>query len=288
MATYEDFRNDVKPNWCPGCGHFMVMGAMQRAAAGLGLEPHELAVVSGIGCSGRVSGYIKSYGFHSTHGRALPVAQGVKMGNRDLSVIAVGGDGDGYAIGMGHTIHAMRRNMDITYIVMDNHVYSLTKGQTSPRSEFGFKTKSTPEGSVEIPVSPLELALSAGATYVAQGFSGNQKELTDLIKRGMEHKGFAFINVFSPCVTYNKINTYQWFKKNIISLSTLEDYDPVDRIKAMHTIMEHQGIVTGLVYQDKSRASYQDLAHGYSKTSLVNSDLRISEGKFKELVAEFM
>ncbi len=153
MATFKQFRNKVKPNWCPGCGDFSVLAAMQRAFANLGLEPEDVAIVSGIGCSGRISGYLNAYGFHGIHGRALPIAQGLKLANRDLTVVAAGGDGDGFAIGMGHTIHAIRRNVDITYIVMDNQVYGLTKGQTSPRSEVGFKTKSTPMGSIESPLS---------------------------------------------------------------------------------------------------------------------------------------
>lgn len=170
MATFKDFRNSVKPNWCPGCGDFSVQAAIQKAAANLGLEPEEVALITGIGCSGRLSGYINSYGVHGIHGRALPLAQGVKMANKDLTVIASGGDGDGYAIGMGHTIHALRRNMNITYIVMDNQIYGLTKGQTSPSSAVGFVTKSTPKGNIEKNVAPLELALSSGATFVAQGF----------------------------------------------------------------------------------------------------------------------
>ena len=203
MATFKDFRNDVKPNWCPGCGDFSVQAAIQKACANIGLEPHELAVITGIGCSGRLSGYINSYGFHSIHGRALPLAQGVKMANNDLTVVASGGDGDGFAIGMGHTIHALKRNIDITYIVMDNQIYGLTKGQTSPSSAHGFVTKSTPKGSIEPSISPLQLAISSGATFVAQSVSSDIKELTSIIEQGMNHKGFSFINVFSPCVTYN-------------------------------------------------------------------------------------
>src|SRR5690606_27750764 len=144
-------------------------------------EPHNLAIVSGIGCSGRISGYINAYGVHGIHGRSLPIAQGVKMANRELTVVASGGDGDGFAIGMGHTIHAIRRNMDVTYIVMDNQIYGLTKGQASPRSAEGFKTKSTPAGTIEQPLAPLEVALSAGATFIAQSFSSNLKQLTGLI-----------------------------------------------------------------------------------------------------------
>ncbi|MGJ3204573.1 2-oxoacid:ferredoxin oxidoreductase subunit beta [Geobacillus thermoleovorans] len=288
MATFKDFRNDVKPNWCPGCGDFSVQAAIQRAAANLGLEPHELAVISGIGCSGRISGYIHSYGFHGTHGRVLPLAQGVKMANRDLTVIAAGGDGDGFAIGMGHTVHAIRRNIDITYIVMDNQIYGLTKGQTSPRSAAGFKTKSTPHGSIEPALSPLEIALSAGATFVAQGFSSDLKELTSLIEEGVKHKGFALINVFSPCVTYNKVNTYEWFKERLIKVSDIEGYDPSDREMAMQTVMKYDGLVTGIIYQNKEQKSYQELVPGYSEAPLAEAELKMSKEKFAELVAEFM
>ncbi len=287
MATFKDFRNNVKPNWCPGCGDFSVQAAIQRAAANAGLEPENLAIVSGIGCSGRISGYINCYGFHGIHGRALPIAQGLKLANRDLTVIASGGDGDGFAIGMGHTIHAIRRNVNITYIVMDNQIYGLTKGQTSPRSAFGFKTKSTPEGSVESPLSPLEIAMAAGATFVAQSFSSNLKQLTELIELGIKHEGFAFINVFSPCVTFNKINTYDWFKENIVDLAEFEDYDPSNRVMAMSKIMETNGLLTGLIYHDTSRKSYEDLVPGFRKEPLVNQDIRLTEEEFEELVAEF-
>lgn len=198
VATFKDFRNNVKPNWCPDCGDFSVQAAIQRAAANVGLTPEELAIVSGIGCSGRISGYINSYGFHGIHGRSLPIAQGVKMANKDLTVIASGGDGDGFAIGMGHTIHAIRRNIDVTYIVMDNQIYGLTKGQTSPRSDAGFVTKSTPQGSIESALSVMEMALTAGATFVAQSFSTDLKDLTALIEEGINHKGFSLINVFRP------------------------------------------------------------------------------------------
>ncbi|AZV42354.1 2-oxoacid ferredoxin oxidoreductase [Peribacillus asahii] len=288
MATFKDFRNNVKPNWCPGCGDFSVQAAIQRASANVGLEPDNLAVISGIGCSGRISGYIKSYGFHGIHGRSLPIAQGVKMANRDLTVIASGGDGDGFAIGMGHTIHAIRRNINITYIVMDNQIYGLTKGQTSPRSATGFKTKSTPEGSIEQAVSPMELALSAGATFVAQSFSTDLKDLTAMIEAGLNHKGFSFINVFSPCVTYNKINTYDWFKEHLTKLNTIEGYDSSNKELAMQTLMQHDSLVTGIIYQDTSRPSYQELVPGYAEEPLTKADLTLDQAHFDKLVAEFM
>lgn len=288
MATFKDFRNNVKPNWCPGCGDFSVQAAIQRAAANVGIEPHELAVVSGIGCSGRISGYINSYGFHGIHGRALPIAQGLKMANRDLHVIASGGDGDGFAIGMGHTIHSLRRNIDLTYVVMDNQIYGLTKGQTSPRSAAGFKTKSTPGGAIEPSLKPMEMALSAGATFVAQGFSSDIKELTAIIEAGIQHKGFSFINVFSPCVTYNKINTYDWFKENLVKLSERDDYDFTNREQAMQVVMETEGLVTGIIYQDKETPSYQEQLDSYANTPLFEENLTMTKEQFESLQAEFL
>jgi 2-oxoglutarate/2-oxoacid ferredoxin oxidoreductase subunit beta len=288
VATFKDFRNDVKPNWCPGCGDYSVQASIQRAVANVGLEPENLAIISGIGCSGRISGYINSYGFHSIHGRSLPIAQGLKMANRDLNVIASGGDGDGYAIGMNHTFHAIRRNMNITYIVMDNQIYGLTKGQTSPRSAVGFKTKSTPFGSVEPPVSPMEMALTAGATFLAQGFSTDLKELTELIEAGIKHEGFSLINVYSPCVTYNKVNTYDWYKENLTSLSAVEGYDPSDRDMAMQTVMKYKGLIKGLIYQNTERPSYQNLLTGYSDDPLTQADLDLESQHFQKLVSEFM
>ncbi|MFC5587807.1 2-oxoacid:ferredoxin oxidoreductase subunit beta [Sporosarcina soli] len=286
-STVKDFRNSVKPNWCPGCGDFSVQAAIQRAAANLNLSPENLAVISGIGCSGRISGYIRSYGLHGIHGRALPIAQGVKMGNRDLTVVAAGGDGDGFAIGIGHTIHAMRRNMDITYIVMDNQIYGLTKGQTSPRSEDGFITSSTPEGSIEKALSPMEMAITSGASFVAQCFSADIKELTATVEAGIQHKGFSIINVYSPCVTYNKVNTYDWFKENLTKLNDIEGYDSSNRELAMNTLMKHDSLVTGIVYQEE-RPSYQELVKGYAEQPLAHMKPELQSELFQEFVKEFI
>ena len=251
MSPAADFQLNVKQNWCPGCGDFSVQAAIQRALGNLGRAPHEVVIVSGIGCSSRLPGYINAYGFHSIHGRSLPLAQGVKLANPALTVLACGGDGDGFAIGMGHTIHAMRRNLDITYIVMDNHVYGLTKGQVSPRSDRGFVTKTSPDGSAETPVSALELALSAGAGFIAQGFSKELNELASLIEAGIQHVGFSFINVFSPCVTFNKVNTYDWYSQRLQKVDNLPGYDRNNRMAAMQCVMETEGLITGLIYQRK-------------------------------------
>lgn len=287
MATFKDFRNHVKPNWCPGCGHFSIQAAIQRAAANNGIEPEELALISGIGCSGRVSGYIKSYGFHATHGRSLPLAQGVKMANDDLTVVASGGDGDGFAIGMGHTVHALKRNIDITYIVMDNQIYGLTKGQTSPSSSTGFVTKSTPDGSIEAPIVPIKTAMASGATFVAQSVSSDIKGLTKIIEEAMNHKGFSFVNVFSPCVTYNKVNTYDWFKEHIVPIDTIEDYDETDSNAVTRHINEHEGMLTGILYRDTERKSYSEHIDGYLDETLVERELKLEQDQFDDIMAAF-
>jgi 2-oxoglutarate ferredoxin oxidoreductase subunit beta len=189
-------------------------------------------VVSGIGCSSNLPGFINCNGMHTLHGRSLPVATGLKLANHELTVIATGGDGDGYGIGCNHFMHTARRNLNITYIVMDNQIYGLTTGQTSPTSVKGMKTKSTPFGSVENPINPIPLAMVAGATYVARGYSAKQKHLVELIKGAILHKGFALVDVFSPCVTFNKDNTYPWFNKRVKMLDEL-GHDPTDFHAAM-------------------------------------------------------
>src|ERR1700755_2798040 len=185
--TKETYRGRIHPDWCPGCGDFSVLAALQTALFELKLQPHQICVISGIGCSSNLPGYINTYGMHTLHGRALAVATGVKLGNHELKVICTGGDGDGYGIGGNHFLHTMRRNVDLTYIVMDNQIYGLTTGQTSPTSRKGMKTKSMPFGSVEGPINPISLALSAGATFVARGFSAEQKHLTELLKQAIQH-----------------------------------------------------------------------------------------------------
>lgn len=286
MSTLKDFRNDVKPNWCPGCGHFSIQAAIQRAAANLNITPEHLAVVSGIGCSGRISGYINSYGFHGVHGRALPIAQGVKLANPELTVIASGGDGDGYAIGMGHTIHAMRRNINMTYIVMDNQIYGLTKGQTSPRSKQGFMTKSTPAGAMEKQIHPMQLALASGVGFLAQGFSGDLKGIVSIIEQGIKHNGFSLINIYSPCVTYNKINSYDFFKENIVKLEDVEGYDPTNLGMAMQKVIETNGMLTGVIYQDQE-PSFTDQIPQFDHNPIVHQNLNLSAETLTELVEEF-
>ena len=227
QLTARDFKGKIDPDWCPGCGDFGVLNSLQRAAAELGLRPHEIVTVSGIGCSSNLPGYINTYGAHTLHGRSLAFATGVKMANHELTVIATGGDGDGYGIGGNHFTHTARRNVDLTYVVMNNQIYGLTTGQVSPTSRVGQKTKSTPFGSVEYPINPITSAIMNGATYVARGYSGDVRHLTELIKRGIEHQGFALIDIFSPCVTFNLDNTHNFFKERIKKLED-EGHDATD------------------------------------------------------------
>lgn len=279
----------LRPTWCAGCGDYGVLTALERAVKGLGLDPDRICLVSGIGCSGKISSYFGAYGFHGLHGRTLPVATGVKLANRDLTVIAAGGDGDGYAIGLSHVIHAIRRNVDVTYIVMDNNIYGLTTGQTSPTSRRGFKSKTSPAGSVELPVSPLALALAAGVTYLAQGFSGDPGFLADLIAGGIRHRGFALINVLSPCVTFNPAFGYDFYKEKVARLDGASGHDPRDRAAAFRRVLEADGLVEGLVYAaPDERPAYEDALFGDAAAPLVDQDPTLRRERWEQLIAEFV
>jgi 2-oxoglutarate ferredoxin oxidoreductase subunit beta len=261
-TTKQVYASGVKPIWCPGCGDYGVFAAITKALTDLKVDKSNAVVVSGIGCSSAMPQTFGTYGIHSLHGRLLPVASGVKLANHDLTVIGTGGDGDGYGIGVGHLIHTARRNIDLTYIVMDNETYGLTTGQTSPTAIMGHKTKSTPFGAIEMPVSPLALAISAGATYVARGFSGDTVHLAELIKGAIQHKGFALVDVFSPCVTFNHDNTYEWFRPRIYKLDQ-SNHDPSNLGAAFEKAVEDsetkwEKIPIGLFYK-ADRPSYEEL-----------------------------
>lgn len=244
------YKSETKPDWCAGCGDHGVLNALQKAAGKCGIQPKDLLVVSGIGCSSNLPGFIHAYGFHSLHGRAVPVATGAKLANPKLNVVVTGGDGDAYGIGLGHFIHIARRNINLTYIVMDNQIYGLTTGQASPTSRKGHKTKSTPAGNIENPLNPLALALVTGATFVARAFSGDVNHLTDVITQAIQHKGFSVVDVFSPCVTYNKVNTYPWFRENIYKLDDV-GHDRSDYEAALRRAQEWdtKKIPIGVFYQ---------------------------------------
>jgi len=281
----ETYKGPVDPDWCPGCGDFGVLRSVQEAAGKLGVKPENLFVVSGIGCSSNLPGFIHAYGIHSLHGRAVPVATGAHLANTEMKTVITGGDGDGYGIGVGHLLHAMRRNLDMTYVVMDNQIYGLTTGQTSPTTTKGHKTKSTPQGNIETPLNPLALAITSGATYVARGFSGEPKHLVDMIAGGMAHKGFALIDVFSPCVTYNKINTYPWFKERVYKLED-SGWDSSDFYKSIEKSYEwNDKIPLGVLYKT-DMPTYEDGDPNLCKGPLVKAKLGADKAVFKELVEE--
>ncbi len=244
-----DFKSELKPIWCPGCGDFGVLASLYRSMADLDLDPAQTVIVSGIGCSSRLPHFSSTYGIHTLHGRPLPVAMGVKLANPELTVIAVGGDGDGFAIGAGHFPHAARRNVDITYLVMDNEIYGLTKGQASPTSLFQQKAPTTPFGNPEDPLNTLAFALSAGASFVARGASFNTKALTELITQAIEHKGFAYIDAMSPCVVFN--NTQNLWKETVTDVAP--DHDVTDRVAAFDLALRG-GFTLGILYRQERQS----------------------------------
>ncbi len=253
LPTFQakDFKSDLKPIWCPGCGDFGVVQALYRALAAVGRPPHEIAFVSGIGCSSRIPGYTTAYGFNSVHGRALPIAQGIKLANPELLVLVAGGDGDGFSIGGGHVPHAIRRNLDLTYVVMDNQIYGLTKGQLSPTSPKGLKTVTSEYGSLEEPVNPLLYVLAYGANFVAQGTPADMAGLADVIEQAIRFPGFAFVNVQSPCVTFGEddwqVKAHRAQMKPLAAMG----HDATNRLAAMDLAQQYgRELHTGVLYKN--------------------------------------
>lgn len=285
----DSFKGKVHPDWCPGCGDFSVLNALQKALFELEIQPHRVVTISGIGCSSNLPGFINTYGMHTLHGRSLAVSTGVQMANHELKVIATGGDGDGYGIGGNHFMHTMRRNVDLTYIVMDNQIYGLTTGQTSPTSVKGMQTKSTPYGNVENPINPIPLAMVGGATYVARGFSGKQKHLVEMLKGAIMHKGFSLVDVFSPCVTYNKDNTYKWFAPRVKMLED-EDHDPTDFHAAIDKgYMWGEEIPIGLFWKRDDLPALHELEPVLDEGGpLAYRELGVTKEQADKLIAEML
>jgi 2-oxoglutarate ferredoxin oxidoreductase subunit beta len=246
-----DYKSDLKPIWCPGCGDYGVVTALTRALAAISRPPHEIAFISGIGCSSRIPGYTTAYGFNTLHGRSLPIAQGIKLANPELLVLAASGDGDGFSIGGGHVAHVIRRNIDLTYIVMDNQIYGLTKGQLSPTSQRGRKTVTSTFGSLEEPVNPLLYVMGYGASFVAQGTPADMPGLARIIEEGIRYPGFAFINVQSPCVTYGSEEQQLKAQKALMHNLESNGHDPTDRAKAIELAREYgTRLHTGVLYRN--------------------------------------
>ncbi len=240
----QDFKSDIKPNWCPGCGDYAVLAGITKAMAELNRPREQIAFISGIGCSSRMPAYTNVYGFHGVHGRALALAAGVKLARPDLTVIVAGGDGDGLSIGGNHFLHACRRNVDITYVIMDNEVYGMTKGQASPTTDPEWRnSKLTPGGTGIAPVEPARLALAAGANFIARGFAGNPAEVARLVTEGVNHPGFSFIQILSPCVTYRP-EQREW-KQAVHASETAPATVLAD---AMHNLASDDGFTTGVLF----------------------------------------
>jgi 2-oxoglutarate/2-oxoacid ferredoxin oxidoreductase subunit beta len=242
--TPAQYKSNYKPIWCPGCGDFTVLSAITKALAQVGVPPHEVAVVSGIGCSSRIPAYTTCYGFHGVHGRALAVGTGLKVARPDLTVLVAGGDGDGYSIGGNHFLHACRRNVDMTYVVMDNHVYGMTKGQASPTTEPDWDNKLSPGGTGIRSFNPLVIALASGASFVARGFAGDPNGSADLIAKAIRHPGFSFVEILSPCVTFRP-EQRSW--KELVKAAPVQATD--DPARAARRLMTDDGFNIGVLYE---------------------------------------
>lgn len=251
--TAKDFKSAVKPIWCPGCGDYAVLNALAKALAELGRPPEEIAVISGIGCSSRIPAYTSAYGFHGVHGRALPLATGLKLARPDLTVIVTGGDGDGFSIGGNHFLHACRRNVDLTYLVMDNQVYGMTKGQASPTTAADWEgSKLTPEGTHVNPFQPLVIGLAAGANFIARCFSGDPNNMARILLEGILHPGFSLIQVLSPCITFRP-EQMEW--KKVVRMAPVDHTG--DAARAARRLMSDDGFNVGKVLYKGNRPAFE-------------------------------
>jgi 2-oxoglutarate/2-oxoacid ferredoxin oxidoreductase subunit beta len=291
IFTLKDYRSPVHNNWCPGCGDFGILTALQQALAQLQIPPHKVAVFSGIGCSGKTPHYVNAYGFHTLHGRVLPNATGARLANSSLTVVAVGGDGDGYGIGAGYFVNSGRRNVNFTYLVFDNGVYGLTKGQGAPTLEKGMRTKSMPEPAIQDNINPVALAIGCGYTFVARGYALDVKNTAQIIASAIDHPGSSFVDILQTCPTYNDLHTKEWFEATIEDRTRMykmsdEGYDGVvhdpsnpteviaKKVQAMTKSYEFgERIPIGVFYQARLRTYEEELADRlpqYADTPLID------------------
>jgi 2-oxoglutarate ferredoxin oxidoreductase subunit beta len=286
--TVKDYAGSVKPTWCPGCGDFGILNAVKQGLVEAELAPHEVLVVSGIGCGSKLPDYANVNGFMTLHGRPLPIATGAKLANHGLKVITVHGDGDSMGLGMGHFIHTARRNLDITDLIQNNQIYGLTKGQYSPTSDAGFITKTSPDGSFEMAANPVALSLAAGATFIARGFAGDAKGLASLIALAVQHSGYSLVDILQPCVTFNKKNTYDWYRERVYDLAET-DYDPSDRVAAFQKALEWgDRIPLGVIYQTQL-PTYEEQVPGLRAGPIATRQLKpLSTAQVESLRAEFL
>jgi 2-oxoglutarate ferredoxin oxidoreductase subunit beta len=287
-ASVKDYAGPVKPTWCPGCGDFGILAAVKGALVQAGLAPHQVLIVSGIGCGSKLPDYAHVNGFMTLHGRPLPIATGARLGNHSLKVLTVHGDGDSMGLGMGHFIHTARRNLEIVDLIQDNQIYGLTKGQYSPTSDLGFVTSTSRDGAFELAASPTALALAAGGTFIARGFAGDAKGLARLIAKAIEHKGYALVDILQPCVTFNRKNTYDWYRERVYDLGET-DHDPSSRTAAFQKALEWgDRIPLGILYQTRL-PTYEEQVAGLRAGPIAARKLeQLSPDEIESLRAEFV
>ncbi|AKB29362.1 2-oxoglutarate oxidoreductase, beta subunit [Methanosarcina siciliae T4/M] len=276
MPTSEDYKGQV-PAWCPGCGNFQILSAVKQALVELDIEPWEVLMVSGIGQSGKLPHYMKCHTFNGLHGRTLPVATAAKLANHSLHVIAVAGDGDCYGEGGNHFLHAIRKNPNITLLVHDNQIYGLTKGQASPTTAKGTRTKVQPSGVPAEPLNPLALAISQDCSFVARGFAGDPEHLKELIKTAITHRGFSLLDILQPCVTFNKVNTFKWYRERIYKLEA--EYDPYDRMKAFERALEWGEKIPNGIFYKKDKDTLEEMFLTIREEPLVRQKFSIEDVK---------
>ena len=282
MVSIDDYGH-YETAWCPGCGNFSILEAVKQGLVDSGIAPHEVLLVSGIGQAAKAPHYLNANVFNGLHGRALPVATGAKLANPDLRIIVESGDGCNYGEGGNHFLAAIRRNIDVTLIVHNNQIYGLTKGQASPTSEEGLVTKAQPEGVASLPFNPIAVAVAMQASFVARGFSGMIEHLAGLIEKAIAHEGFALIDVLQPCVSFNKVNTFAWYKKRCYTLP--DEYDPSDWQAAMQTAVEWgDKIPLGIIYRNQ-RTSFEKRFSVLQRGPLVGQDTDL--GELKKILEKF-
>jgi len=287
-ANVRDYASSIKPTWCPGCGDYGILNAVKQGLVQAELLPHQVLIVSGIGCGSKLPDYAHVNGFMTLHGRPLPIATGAKLANHGLKVITVHGDGDSMGLGMGHFIHTARRNLDITDLIQNNQIYGLTKGQYSPTSDPGFITSTSPDGAIEMAANPLALALTAGGTFIARGFAGDAKGLAVLIAKAVQHKGYALVEILQPCVTFNKKNTYDWYRERVYMLEDT-DHDPSDRVAAFQKALEWgDRIPIGVLYQTRL-PTYEEQVSALREGPVATRKVKkLTSAEIESLRAEFV
>ncbi len=287
MVEVKDYSSPVRPTWCTGCGNFGIWNALKKALAESGLAPHQVMLISGIGCGSKLPDYTTANGYMSIHGRALAVATGARLANHELKVICTHGDGDGYGEGGNHFLHSARRNIGIVDIVQNNRVYGLTKGQYSPTSPAGFMTKTSPQGAIEEAFNPLAIALAAGAAFISRSWSGDIAHLTWVIKEALKHRGYALVDVLQPCVSFNRMYSYDWIRPRVYKVQDEPGYDPGDKAAAFVKAEEWgERIPIGILYRVEDRPTYEEQVPALQAGALVKQPLRIKAAEEYEALKQ--